>query len=67
MKPNKKKVAIAMAKACITRNELVEKSGVGLNQVKKMVNGGNLRPATFGRICKALNVDVEELLDESEV
>ena len=67
MKANKRKFAIAMAKACITRNDLAEKSGVGLNQTKKMLSGENVRPITFGKVCKALGVEVEELLDESEV
>ena len=68
LKANKQKIAIAMARACITRNELVENAGVGLNQVKAMVEGRGVRPCTFGKVCKALNVDPMELIEtESEV
>lgn len=66
MKADTRKVAIAMAKACITRNELQEKAGVGMNQIRSMVEGRNVRPCTFGKVCKALGVEVEELM-ESEV
>lgn len=68
MKANKQKVAIAMARACINRNELQELAGVGMSQVKAMISGKNVKPSTFGKICKALGVDVMELLEtESEV
>lgn len=68
MTANKKKLEIAMAKACITRAELVKKADVGLNQVKAVVSGKSVKPCTFGKICKALGVEVEELLEtESEV
>lgn len=63
---NKKKVEIAMAKACITRNELQEKAGVGINQVKAMISGKNVRPCTFGKVAKALGVEVEEILESEE-
>ena len=63
---NKKKVEIAMAKACITRNELQEKSDVGMNQIKAMISGKSVRPCTFGKVAKALGVEVEELI-ENEV
>lgn len=70
MKANRQKAVIAMARACINRNELQELAGVGMNQVKAMVEGRKVRPCTFGKICKALGVDVMELLEtesESEV
>lgn len=66
LKADRKKVAIAMAKACISAKELGEKTGLGLNTVKTFTAGKTVRPCTFGMICKALGVEVEELL-ESEV
>lgn len=63
MTADKRKLEIAMAKACITRNELQEKAGVGLNQVKAVISGKSVKPCTFGKICKALGVEVEELIE----
>ena len=64
MNANRQKVAIAMARACMSKSELQEKAGVGANQVKAMVEGRNVRPCTFGKICKALDVDVLELIEK---
>lgn len=66
MKANRRNVEIAMAKACISTKELREKTGLGLNTVKTFTAGENVKPSSFGKICKALGVEVEELI-ESEV
>ena len=63
MKTNKEKVQIAMAKACITAGELKEVSGACPAAVNKVINGnGEIRPATLGRVAKALGVSPDELL-----
>lgn len=64
MKANRQKVAVAMARACMSRNELQERAGVGANQIKAMVEGRNVRPCIFGKICKALDVDVMDLIEQ---
>lgn len=62
IKADRQKMAIAMARACLTKNELQKIASVGMNQINAMIEGRNVRPCTFGKICKALGVDVVELL-----
>lgn len=60
---NLSKVKIAMARECLSVNDLVEKSGLGRATVSKIVNG-KVEPTTksIGLLAKALNVDVEEII-----
>lgn len=60
---NKQKLYIAMANHCITSNELQTKSGLPRGTFLKVVTGKSVRPATIGKIAKALNVPVENLID----
>lgn len=62
------KVQIAMARACMTVNEIAQKADMPFQSVKNVVSGRrSVRPETIGRVAKALQVDVVEILaDESE-
>ncbi|BCZ49323.1 hypothetical protein psyc5s11_53900 [Clostridium gelidum] len=57
------KIKIAQAKACLSVNELVEKTGLGRATVSKILNGVN-NPSikTVGLLAKALNIDVSEII-----
>lgn len=55
-----------MARACLNPSVLCEKSHVSRNTFKLMVQGKKVRPATIGRIAKALGVDVKEILSEED-
>lgn len=60
-----KKVKIAQAKACMSVNELVKKTGLGKATISKILNGVNPPSVkSAGLIAKALNVDVTELLTD---
>jgi DNA-binding Xre family transcriptional regulator len=51
------------AKAEMSTTELKEKSGVGGNTISKIMNNETVvRPAILGKLAKALNITVEELL-----
>lgn len=63
---NAKKLYEAMARACLNPSVLCEKSHVSRNTFKLMVQGKKVRPATIGRIAKALGVDVKEILSEED-
>jgi transcriptional regulator with XRE-family HTH domain len=64
MKIDKQKLAIAMGNSCITFNELSIKSGVSRITIGKFLSGKVVpRPATIGKIAKALNVKVEDLIE----
>lgn len=66
MKLNARKLDLAMAKACITTTELCEVSGVSRPSFAKIRTGRrNPKPATIGKIAKALNCDVEDLLEDN--
>jgi transcriptional regulator with XRE-family HTH domain len=67
MKININKLLMAMANACITIGELSSKSGISRTALNNFTTGkGNPKPATIGKIAKALNVNVEDLLDNYE-
>lgn len=64
MNINKNKLDLAMAKECCTAEQLVKLTGVSqvtLGRIKRGVQ--QPRPATIGKIAKALNVRVEELIE----
>lgn len=55
----------SMARACINSSSLCEKAHISRNTFKSMIQGGKVRPATIGRIAKALGVDVKDILEEA--
>lgn len=59
------KIKIAMAKKCLSVNELADNSGLGRSTVSKLING-KAEPTTksLGLLAKALNVDVTEIIAE---
>lgn len=58
------KFLLALAKSGMTTTELKVKSGVGGNTISKIINSQFIvRPASIGKLAKALNVDVEQLID----
>lgn len=63
MLANKQKLQLAMANACMTSGDLQKKSGLPRGTFLNVVSGKNVRPATVGKIAKALGVPVENLID----
>jgi DNA-binding Xre family transcriptional regulator len=64
LKINCDKFLLAFAKSGMTTMELKIKSGVGRNTISKVMNSETaIRPTTVGKLAKALNVDVEEIVD----
>ncbi len=64
MKVNSSKLELAMANACMTINELSKKSNVSRVALTRFISGKcNPKPATIGKIAKALGVTVQELID----
>lgn len=64
MKINKNNLDTALAKNCMTLKELSEKSKVATAVLYKIgKDNSNLRTVTVGKIAKALNCDVTELLE----
>lgn len=66
MKVNRKKLELAMARACMTSAELPAVAGLPRPTVQNAVVGKGVRPATVGKIAKALGVDPVEIIEMEE-
>lgn len=62
MKLNRTKYEIARARACISFNDLI-KAGISKGTLCRAIGGEDARPETIGKIAKALNVDVTEIIE----
>lgn len=63
MTVNKRKLQLAMANTCLTSGDLQKKSDLPRGTFLNVITGKSVRPATVGKIAKALNVPVENLID----
>ena len=64
---NFKKLEIAKARACMGTRELAKAAGMseaGLMQIQ--AKKSRCRPATVGKLCKALNCDPLDIIDDKE-
>ena len=67
MKINKQKLQLAMANACLNMDDLAALAEVSRVSISKYLSGlRNPKPKTIGKIAKALNVPVENLIDMEE-
>lgn len=64
MKASKEKLYIAMARACVDVNDIVEKSQMPAPTVHNVMTGRNVKPCTIGKVARVLGVDVTEILEE---
>lgn len=67
MKANKRKLELAMARACMNTEDLQRASEMPRANVNNVITGRSVRPATIGRIAKALGVDVTEILEDESM
>ena len=61
MKINKSKYHLARARACKSHKDLVE-AGIPLGTITHVGNS-EMKPATVGRIARALGCDVTDIID----
>lgn len=66
MKVNRKKLYLAMARACMDSADLPAASQLPRPTVQNAITGRNIRPATLGKIAKALGVDPAEIVEMEE-
>lgn len=64
MKANKAAIRIAMATACMNLHDLTQKAGIPESSVKNVLYGRSVKPRTMGIVCRALGVDVAEILED---
>lgn len=64
MKINKQKLQLAMANSCLNIDDLAELAKISRVSLTKYISGTTEpRTKTLGKIAKALNVPVENLID----
>lgn len=61
---NRRKLEMAMASACMNPYDLCKAADVTYYTYQRITTGKHAKPATIGRIAKALNVPVEQILED---
>lgn len=63
MTANKDKLTIAMARACMNAQDLAKAAEMPPQTVNGVIRGRSVRPATLGKVARALGVDPADLID----
>lgn len=66
MRVDRKKLEIAMARACMNSADLPKAAGMPRATVQNAIVGKGVRPATLGKIAKALDVDPADIIETEE-
>ena len=66
MRVDRKKLEIAMARACMNSADLPKAAGMPRATVQNAIVGKGVRPATLGKIAKALGVDPADIIETEE-
>ena len=65
MKIDARKLEILQARECLNNKELEKRAKIGHPTLARVKQGiRNVQPATVGKLAKALNCDVTELLED---
>lgn len=64
MKVSKKALHVAIARACVTQTKLCEMAGVSYSTLHKWMLMGSARPDVLGKVARALQVDITELMED---
>lgn len=57
------KVQLLMAKNCMNPYDLCSKAGISYAAYRRIMKAGGCKIATLGKLAKALDVDVTEILE----
>ena len=66
MKMNRNRYELALARSCMTPSELCEKAQMPRPSLYGAIQEKSIRPATLGKIARALDVDVTEIMELEE-
>lgn len=66
MKVNRKKLYLALARACMNLSEAAKAAGMPYQSAKNVYNGRGATPATIGKLCRALGVDPADIIEEED-
>ncbi|WP_154024394.1 helix-turn-helix domain-containing protein [Flavonifractor plautii] len=61
---NRKKMELAMARACVNSRGLAETAQMPVQTINGVLRGRNIRPGTLGKIARALDVDPADIIEE---
>lgn len=64
MKIDNSKLQIALATACMNPYDLCKAIGIQYQTYRRISAGFNCKPATVGKIAKALKCDVTEIIEK---
>ncbi|NCC16341.1 MAG: hypothetical protein EOM28_08315 [Clostridia bacterium] len=64
MKADKDKLYLAMARACMNAADVRKAADMPTPTFNNVIAGRSVMPATLGKVAKALNVDVKDLLED---
>lgn len=64
MKASRKKLELAMARACMNAEDLQKAAGIPRPTLNNILTCRNVRPGTIGKVCKALSIDVTDILED---
>lgn len=64
MKINNQKLEIAMANLCMDRMQLAEMTGLKYTTIRRATQREGTKPSTIGKIAKALNVSVVDIIEK---
>ena len=66
MKANRKQLELAMARACMTPEELAAAAQMPRPTLNNVIVGKSVRPATLGRVARALGAEVENIMEKED-
>ena len=66
MKVDKRKINLAMMRACMNSTDVAAAAGIPAVTVRKIMTGYGTTHKTLGRIARALGVDPAELIEEGD-
>lgn len=66
MVADRKKLELAMARACMESADLPAAAGLPRPTVQNVIVGKSVRPATLGKVAKALGVDPADIIGEED-
>ena len=64
MRADRKKLELAMARACLAPAEVPERAGLLRATFNNVINGKSVRPDTLGKVARALGVDPLDIMQE---
>lgn len=67
MKADRNKLELAMARACMNSADLPAAAGLPRPTVQNLIVGKSVRPATLGKVARALGVDPKDILEKEGI